>query len=403
MAETFTLPEELFNSMINGFKDENKTDELNIEVDQNKKNKTDGSSRTILNVTQKRRIANIANVLFDDNARKFFETDFENHLKKIEDIELEQTKEAVNVIKEEAEKEVKEKKNKKKTSFKKRMRQFRMVSHLLKFITDIYNNFKKFGKESSSIIQRHFYDKGFTIRGVLTDKNERDRFVLELKGALNDTVQSFYENLILNSFFPLLELIVKIGLENLLTLLDDIRDKADIIMSGIGKFAGKRLLKTFAKKVATKLAAKAGIKLGIQMIGHTIAAASAGTVVGAPVAAVIEAALWAWTIYDMITAYAEMREMYKDAVKAFNAIGKKFIDIGNTIKELAENSEFLQYISKSGKIDVSYKNPAQFLSYLKNNNISPADLPILRFNQLYEKYTKIDNIILDFRGSVKIR
>lgn len=256
MAETFTLPEELFNSMINGFNDENKTEELNIEIDQNEKNKADGSNKTILNVTQKRRIANIANVLFDDNAKKFFETDFENHLKKIEDIELEQTKEAVNIIKEEAEEEVKEKKNKKKTSFKKRMRQFRMVSHLLKFITDIYNNFKKFGKESNSIIQRHFYDKGFSIRGVLTDKNERKLFIDEVFKAMEEIAYAFYYSILLETIQPTIEFFTKIILEKVLDFLDKISEALDAGEDALEKFglteAAKNEISEFSRQLKGK-------------------------------------------------------------------------------------------------------------------------------------------------------
>lgn len=426
--------------MINGFNDENKTEELNIEVDQNEKNKADGSNKTILNVTQKRRIANIANVLFDDNAKKFFETDFENHLKKIEDIELEQTKEAVNIIKEEAEEEVKKKKNKKKTSFKKRIRQFRMVSHLLKFITDIYNNFKKFGKESNSIIQRHFYDKGFTIRGVLTDKNERDRFVLELKEAIEEVAYSFYYNIFVESIQPTIELFVKLATEQVLIVFDKIHeaieaagDELEDMLENYGiKHEAKKRLKNLANKLKgknisknvkasfktiktvknqTKLAktlktiktvktttkaiktAKTAVNVAraAEVVAVGGAAGAAETFgISLIIAGIIEGALWAWTAYNAA-------EITKAVISMLHGVGELSLEIAEHVERAMENFEGLENIE-----DLIYKfslNGEDLLKALRNDK-EYANKKVNKFIDLYETYNdNIDLIIKNFNNS----
>lgn len=400
MAETFTLPEELFNSMINSFNSNDKTEQANIGVDQNKKNKTDGSNKTALDVTQKRRLGNVANVWFGDDLVKFFQSDFKKQIKQIEDVELEETKQKLEIIKKEEVKKVEKKKAKKKMSLKRMMKMFRIMTHIIKLIMDLKENFEKFKGDTHSIFQRYFAGEDYTVKGILTDEKERSRFVKSLKAALKETVKSFYENMIINSLIPLLEFLCKMILEKIIDILSAITDKAEAIASLSG---ASELLKTFAKKlgkVLIKKAAKFLAKtLAKQAAAHAVAAGAAATGIGAPVAAAIEIGLWLWTLYDVAMLVKEGIDALEKLKEAGYRFGTELVEAGNAMQAMVMDGTIDAYLDNFGVVaaGVLPDSLSQFRdSILKFHN------KVATYKNLFNHYSSnIDNIINEFDDETK--
>lgn len=452
MANAFTLPEELFDSMINGF-DKEPEDELIITLDQNEKNKVDKSeSETRLSGAQKRRIFNISSSIFaDTNLKKFFQDDYGKHLKNIEKIESEETKQVLEAIKEEKKEEVKKEKEKKKFSFKRILRRFRMVSHILKFITDLYYNFKNFGNSVGFIFEEHFSGKGYSVAGILTDEKERKDFVNDVFEAMEEIAYAFYYNILLDSIQPALEFFTKIIMEKVLEFIDRLQETlegAEEVMEdlvkngllsneaaeiseqlkkykGIGKRAktaisatkkastGKKMTKaarmgkkalnairTAGKIVKTARYARTAItvtraaSIGLKAAGVGTASTGIGAPVGAVLFAVgvgIDVALCAWSAHNMKEAY--------DAVNtALYNLGEMGTAIGNEIEEMVEKFEGLATIeSLISMFDLSN---ATDLQKCLLGDAAYQQRKIDTFFDTYAEYSgNIDKIIQDFNDS----
>lgn len=452
MANGFTLPEELFNSMINGF-DKKPEDEIIITVDQNEKNKVDKSeSETRLSGAQKRRVFNIgASIFADTNLKKFFQDDYEKHLKNIEKIESEETKQVLDTIKEEKKEEVKKEKEKKKFSFKRVLRRFRMVSHILKFITDLYYNFKNFGNSVGFIFEEHFSGKGYSVGGILTDEKERKDFVNDAFEAMEEIAYAFYYNILLDSIQPALEFFTKIIMEKVLEFIDNLQEtleSAEEVMEdlikkgllsneaagiseqlknykGIGKRAktaisttkkvstGKKITKAarIGKKALNAIRTAGKIVKTVRYVKTTVtvtriasaglkaaAAGSASTVIGAPVGAVllaasfaIDGALYAWSAYSMQQAYEAVNT-------ALYNLGEMGTAIGEEIEEMMEKFEGLATIeSLISMFDLSDVTDLQKALL---GDTAYRQRKIDTFFDTYAEYSgNIDKIIQDFNDS----
>lgn len=452
MANAFTLPDELFDSIINGF-DKKPEDEVIITVDQNEKNKVDKSEgETKLSGAQKRRVFNIgASIFADTNLKKFFQDDYEKHLKNIEKIESEETKQVLDTIKEEKKEEVKKEKEKKKFSFKRVLRRFRMVSHILKFITDLYYNFKNFGNSVGYIFEDHFSGKGYSVGGILTDEKEREDFVNDVFEAMEEIAYAFYYNILLDSIQPALEFFTKIIMEKVLEFIDNLQEtleSAEEVMEdlvekgllsneaaefseqlkkykGIGKRAktaisttkkvstGKKITKAarIGKKALNAIRTAGKIVKTVRYVKTTVtvtriasaglkaaAAGSASTVIGAPVGAVllaasfaIDGALYAWSAYSM-------QEAYKAVNTALHNLGEMGIAIGNEVEEMVEKFEGLATIeSLISMFDLS---DVTDLKKALLGDTAYRQRKIDTFFDVYAEYSgNIDKIIQDFNDS----
>lgn len=452
MANAFTLPEELFDSMINGF-DKEPEDELIITVDQNEKNKVDKSEgETRLSGAQKRRIFNISSSIFaDTNLKKFFQDDYEKHLKNIEKIESEETKQVLEVIKEEKKEEVKKEKEKKKFSFKRILRRFRMVSHILKFITDLYYNFKNFGNSVGFIFEEHFSGKGYSVGGILTDEKERKDFVNDVFEAMEEIAYAFYYNILLDSIQPALEFFTKIIMEKVLEFIDRLQETlegAEEVMKkliedgllsneaaefsnqlkqykGIGKRAktamstaekaskGKKMTKAArmgkkalnairtagkivktAKTIKNAVTVTRAVSLGIKAAAGGTAATGIGAPVGAVLLAVglaIDGALYAWSAYNMQQAYEAVNT-------ALHNLGEMGTAIGNEVEEMVKKFEGLATIESL--ISMFNLSDATDLQKALLGDTAYRQRKIDTFLDTYAEYSgNIDKIIQDFNDS----
>lgn len=439
--------------MINSFNSNDKTEQVNIGVDQNKKNKTDGSNKTTLDVTQKRRLGNVASVWFGDDLVKFFQSDFKKQIKQIEDIELEETKEKLEIIKKEEVKKVEEKKAKKKKSIRSTFRKIRILMHIASFVSKLYDNFKKFKKETDSIISKHFKNQGFTLKDVLTDEPTRDLFVAELEEAINEIALSFYHTVLIDSISPTLEFVTKMALEKLLSVMDDLRDKIqeaeDVVedkiesklakqriknfaknMTGknLGKFArlskdakilytagkltytvgkglvatqveavGRKIATKTGQKIATKVAVMAGktaAKAAVHAAIHAAALSSLATGPGVIVGAALEIGLLLYDAWDITTSFLEAQEMYDKAESELHRFGVRMIKMGEEIEKLSLDNEIT---SKVAILKAYNSVTPEMMREMQTRGISLTQLKIEKYLKIYERYNSdISNIINDF-------
>lgn len=437
--------------MINGF-NKNKSNKQCIKTKKDK-NKVDGSNKTILNTTQKIRIFKIANAMLGDDFAKFLQNGFYKQLKKIEAIELEETKEKIEAVKNEVAEQEKVKKEKKKFSIRSGMRKIRILMHVVNFAIKIYDNFKKFKKETDSIIAKHFKDQGFTLKDVLTDEATRDLFLAELESAINEIAISFYKNVLINSIAPTLEFITKMALEKVLTFLDNLRDKIEaaedvledkiestIAKNRLKKFAknmtgkklgyfsrlardskilyhggkvvynlgkgaiaqeteiiAKKLAKKGAQKVLTKVAVAAGktaAKAAVHAAIHAAAVSSLATGPGAVVGAALELGLLVYDVWDFTTSYLEAQEMYEKAEGELHNFGVGMIKMSKEIEKLTLNNEIIDQVEKlKGYSGIT----PQMVAEMRSRGISLEELKIEKYLKIYERYNSdLSNIINDF-------
>lgn len=160
----FTLPEELFDSMVSGFKQET-SETISITIDYSAKNKIEkNNTRPVLNPVEKKRIANIAEQFFGESVKTFFFTDYSKFTKKIEEINADTVKQSVKAIQAEEEQEVKKKKKKRSINFFKLASTFRKIMALVTFVRKVVNNIKNFIQDAHNIIDKNFKGQGFTLK-----------------------------------------------------------------------------------------------------------------------------------------------------------------------------------------------------------------------------------------------
>ena len=339
MANTFTLPEELFNSMINSFNEaEEKSNDVLLSTKEDK-NKIKDDSVTKLTTKQKNRLKQVGNIFFSiDKVQTLFEKDFAKHIEKIKEYEI--TENVKQIVEFESEK-IEVKKENKKRSWRSSVRKLRMMIRFYSFFQSVYENFKKFQEHAQEIIARNNGENDVTLREALTDKDARKKFIEKYKKMFHDIIITFFEDVIMGSVLPAVELVIRIMADTILELfrkfrliIEKIGDAAfEIITSKPGmklmsKFAGKRMLKIGAKIAARHAAASAA------------AAAPAATGIGAVVVpyteAIFNAAMLAWDIYDGINLTIDCYNLYQDYKKYKQIAGE--IIIGG-LEKAKENVE----------------------------------------------------------------
>lgn len=272
-----------------------------------------------------------------------------------------------------------------------------MVSHILKFITDLYYNFKNFGNSVGFIFEEHFSGKGYSVGGILTDEKERKDFVNDVFEAMEEIAYAFYYNILLDSIQPALEFFTKIIMEKVLEFIDRLQETlegAEEVMEdlvkngllsneaaefsnqlkqykGISKRAktamsttekvskgkkmtraarmGKKALNAIrtagkivktAKTVKNAVTVTRAVSLGIKAAAGGTAATGIGAPVGAVLLAVsfaIDGALYAWTAYNA-------KQAYEAVNTALHDLGEMGIAIGNEVEEMVKKFEGLATI-----------------------------------------------------------
>ena len=382
MAETFTLPEELFNSMINGFNSNDKTDKKLLHIDANKKSKVDDKGvKTNLLSNQNKRIANIANEFFSlTEVKKSFEKNF---VKFIDNVQEQEVTEAVKVIKKEAEEEAEEeqekKKKKKKRSARATMRKYRMIMRFYTFAMKVYDNFKKFQRRAHEIIDRFSGGDNVTLKEAMTDEAKRKIFIQQKSKMFKELIVAFFDDVIMGSVIPLIELIIKMIVDSLLEFFKKFHD----IIVEIKEKLGDKALDFLSSRKGIKLTKKAFTKLASSRLGkgvgkllakvvakqaalHAVAAGLAATGVGAIAAGALEVGLWIWTAYDVVSAVYDTYEAYQTGKRLWYEGGKRIISgLERSIEMIDKLQEQSQYL-----IDRGFGNGIDFNAVKNGFNIS---------------------------------
>lgn len=379
MAESFTLPDELFNSMINGFNKE--SEEKQLYIDSNEKSKIDEKNKnTVLILKQKKRIGNIASTFFNiDDVKNIFKKDFVKYVDKIEEQEVTQ---AITQIIDEVKDDIKEKKEKKKTSLRSSIRKYRMMIRLYAFAKKVFDNFKKFQKHAHEILDKHSRTDDVTLMEALKDETKRKKYIEQKKKLFGDIITAFFNDVIKGSVIPAIEFIIRMIVDSLLELFRKINELiekfGDVILAGLDK--SKKMILKMAGKKAAKMAAKSAAR-------HATATVAGGAVT--PVAAVLNAVGVVWDIYDAVNLAYDIYNMYQTGKKAYNEAGKALIGwTQNAIKavEKAEQNADAM-ISKFG---ANLKKSANNIKAKINQNINEHDIlnkketKIALFNEIYK-------------------
>ena len=379
MAESFTLPDELFNSMINGFNKE--SEEKQLYIDSNEKSKIDEKNKnTVLILKQKKRIGNIASTFFNiDDVKNIFKKDFVKYVDKIEEQEVTQ---AITQIIDDVKDDIKEKKEKKKTSLRSSIRKYRMMIRLYAFAKKVFDNFKKFQKHAHEILDKHSRTDDVTLMEALKDETKRKKYIEQKKKLFGDIITAFFNDVIKGSVIPAIEFIIRMIVDSLLELFRKINELiekfGDVILAGLDK--SKKMILKMAGKKAAKMAAKSAAR-------HATATVAGGAVT--PVAAVLNAVGVVWDIYDAVNLAYDIYNMYQTGKKAYNEAGKALIGwTQNAIKavEKAEQNADAM-ISKFG---ANLKKSANNIKAKINQNINEHDIlnkketKIALFNEIYK-------------------
>lgn len=221
MAESFTLPDELFNSMINGFNKE--SEEKQLYIDPNEKSKIDEKNKnTVLTLKQKKRIGNIASTFFNiDDVKNIFKKDFVKYVDKIEEQEVTQ---AITQIIDDVKDYIKEKKEKKKTSLRSSIRKYRMMIRFYAFAKKVFDNFKKFQKHAHEILDKHSRTDDVTLMEALKDETKRKKYIEQKKKLFGDIIMAFFNDVIKGSVIPAIEFIIRMIVDSLLELFRKINE-----------------------------------------------------------------------------------------------------------------------------------------------------------------------------------
>ena len=329
MAESFTLPDELFNSMINGFNKE--SEEKVLYIDSNEKSKIDEKNKnTILVLKQKKRIGNIASIFFSiDAVQDIFKKDFVKYVDKIEEQEVTR---GIRQIIDNVKDNIKEKKKKKKTSLRSSIRKYRMMIRLYAFAKKVFDNFKKFQKHAHEILDKHSKTDDVTLMEALKYETKRKKYIEQKKKLFGDIITAFFNDVIKGSVIPAIEFIIRMIVDSLLELFRKINELiekfGDVILAGLDK--SKKMILKMAGKKAAKMAAKSAAR-------HATATVAGGAVT--PVAAVLNAVGVVWDIYDAVNLAYDIYNMYQTGKKAYNEAGKALIGWTQNAIKAVEKAE----------------------------------------------------------------
>lgn len=389
MAESFTLPDELFNSMINGFNKE--SEEKQLYIDSNEKSKIDEKNKnTILILKQKKRIGNIASTFFSiDDVKNIFKKDFVKYVDKIEEQEVTQ---AVTQIIDDVKDDIKEKKKKKKTSLRSSIRKYRMMIRLYAFAKKVFDNFKKFQKHAHEILNKHNRTDDVTLMEALKDETKRKKYIEQKKKLFGDIITAFFNDVIKGSVIPAIEFIIRMIVDSLLELFrkfsELIEKFGDVILAGLNK--SKKMIFKMVGKKAAKMAAKAAAR---HATASAVAAAPAVTGVGAVIVPFTEAIVnvvgIAWDLYDAANLAYDIYSMYQTGKKAYNEAGKVLIGwTENAIKAVEKAEQNAD--AMIGKFGANLKKSANNIKAKINQNINEHDIlnkketKIALFNEIYK-------------------
>lgn len=379
MAESFTLPDELFNSMINGFNKE--SEEKVLYIDPNEKSKIDEKNKnTILALKQKKRIGNIASIFFSiDAVKDIFKKDFVKYVDKIEEQEVTR---GIRQIIDNVKDDIKEKKKKKKTSLRSSIRKYRMMIRLYAFAKKVFDNFKKFQKHAHEILDKHSKTDDVTLMEALKDETKRKKYIEQKKKLFGDIIMAFFNDVIKGSVIPAIEFIIRMIVDSLLELFRKINELiekfGDVILAGLNK--SKKMILKMAGKKAAKMAAKSAAR-------HATATVAGGAVT--PVAAVLNAVGVIWDIYDAANLAYDIYNMYQTGKKAYNEAGKVLIGwTQNAIKAVEKAEQNAD--AMIGKFGANLKKSANNIKAKINQNINEHDIlnkketKIALFNEIYK-------------------
>lgn len=325
MAKSFTLPDELFNSMINGFDKE--SEEKVLYIDPNEKSKIDEKNKnTVLPLKQKKRIGNIASIFFSiDAVKNIFKKDFVKYVDKIEEQEVTQS---ITQIIDEVKDDIKEKKKKKKTSLRSSIRKYRMMIRFYAFAKKVFDNFKKFQKHAHEILDKHSKTDDVTLMEALKDETKRKKYIEQKKKLFGDIIMAFFNDVIKGSVIPAIEFIIRMIVDSLLEVFRKINELiekfGDAILTGLDK----------SKKMIFKIASKRAAKMGA-----TIATRHEAATAGGPIAAFLNAVGLAWDIYDAAKLAYDIYSIYQTGKKAYNEAGKVLIGWAENAIKAVENAE----------------------------------------------------------------
>lgn len=307
MANTFTLPEELFNSMINSFNEaEEKSNDVLLSTKEDK-NKIKDNSITKLTAKQKNRLKQVGNIFFSiDKVQTLFEKDFAKHIEKIEEYEIAEN--VKQIVEFESEK-IEAKKENKKRSWRSSVRKLRMMIRFYSFFQSVYENFKKFQEHAQEIIARNNGENDVTLREALTDKDARKKFIEKYKKMFHDVIITFFEDVIMGSVLPAIELVIRMMIDALLELFRNMKesferlksilgDGLEVFLKGKGlKISAKTLSKILGGKFAAKLLTKVAGMSAVRAVGHAIP--------------YVNAVMIAWDVYDAIKLGILVYKRYK--------------------------------------------------------------------------------------------
>ena len=311
MAATFTLPEELFDSMIHyfGHTNEPKDELLSGKED---KNKIVNDSSTRLNISQRKRVAAVGAIFFTvDKIKDIFEKDL---TKFFDAIEEQETVPVIESIREELEEEVEIKKEKKNFNFRSSLRKYRMMLRFYTFFKKVFDNFKKFQEDAQEIIRRNTHGNDVTLREALTDEKKRKKYIEQKKKIFHDIIMAFFEDVIMDTLIPLIELVIRILVDYFLELFKKIQRSINEIKNKFGDaaleaFFSKRGIKIskyiigkiLSANVGKKAIAKMGLKYTIRGVLHFVP--------------YVNVVMYAWDAYDVLMFAYDAYKAYKRCKK----------------------------------------------------------------------------------------